>query len=141
LLGNNLKICNSINNVHDCKVLQCDIDCVQNWCIENGMILNVDKTTFFLSFPNKTVSINFNYKLCNNLILYFHCVKDLGVLLDCKLYSHHNIDDIFSQGLKLLGLICYITSSFSTPHSLCVLYTTLVQSKLEYASVPRTPVH
>jgi hypothetical protein len=35
----------------------------------------------------------------------------------------------------MLGLIRYINSSFSTPHSLTVLYTTLVRPKLEYASV------
>jgi hypothetical protein len=35
----------------------------------------------------------------------------------------------------MLGLIRYITSSFSNPHSLSVLYTTLVRPKLEYASV------
>jgi hypothetical protein len=62
--------------------LQSDIDSMQNWCIENGMILNVGKTTI-ISFMCKTVSINFNYKLCNNRILHSQCVKDLGVLLDC----------------------------------------------------------
>jgi hypothetical protein len=35
----------------------------------------------------------------------------------------------------MLGLIRYITSSFSTLESLLVLYSSLVQSKLEYASI------
>jgi hypothetical protein len=35
----------------------------------------------------------------------------------------------------MLGLIRYITSSFSTRGSLLVLYSTLVRSKIEYASV------
>jgi hypothetical protein len=35
----------------------------------------------------------------------------------------------------MLGLIRYITSSFSTLDSLLVLYSTLVLSKIEYASV------
>jgi hypothetical protein len=35
----------------------------------------------------------------------------------------------------MLGLIRYITSSFSTLESLLVLYSSLVRSKLEYASV------
>jgi hypothetical protein len=63
------------------------------------------------------------------------CVKDLGVLLDCKLYFHQYINRIFSQSLKLLGMIRYITSYFSTLDSLLVLYSTLVRSKVEYASV------
>jgi hypothetical protein len=44
--------------------------------------------------------INLNYKLCNALILDSQSVKDLQVLLDCKLYFHHQIDYIFPQGLK-----------------------------------------
>jgi hypothetical protein len=107
LFVNDLKIHCSINNVHDCKLLQSDIDSVQNWCFENGMVLNVGKTTI-ISFKHKTVSINFNYILSNNLITRSQCVKDRGVLLDCKLYFHHHIDYMFSQGLKILDLIRYI---------------------------------
>jgi hypothetical protein len=55
--------------------------------------------------------------------------------LDWKLYFHQHIDCIFSQVLKMLGLIRYITSSFSTLDIVLVLYSTLVESKLEYASV------
>jgi hypothetical protein len=58
------------------------------------------------------MSVNLNYKLCNNLILRFQYVKDLGVLLEYKLCFHHHIEYIFSQGLKMLRLICHITSSF-----------------------------
>jgi hypothetical protein len=42
---------------------------------------------------------------------------------------------MFSLDLKMLKLIHCITSSFSTAHTLCVLYTTLPKSKLEYVSV------
>jgi hypothetical protein len=42
---------------------------------------------------------------------------------------------MFSQSLKLLGLIWYITSFFSTLDSLLDLYSTLVRSRIEYASV------
>jgi hypothetical protein len=98
------------------------------------MILNVGKTTI-ISITRKTAGFHFNYNLSNKPILRYRYVKDLGVLLDCKLYFHHHSDYISSQGLKMLGLIRYITSSFSTPHSLSVLYTTLVRPNLEYASV------
>jgi hypothetical protein len=68
--------------VHGCTRLLSDIDSVQNRCFENGMILDIGKTTI-MSFMHKTISINFNYKLCNNLILRSQCVKDIAVLLDC----------------------------------------------------------
>jgi hypothetical protein len=44
---NDLKIHCSINNVHDCKLLQSDIDPVQSWCFENCMILNVGKLLLY----------------------------------------------------------------------------------------------
>jgi hypothetical protein len=133
LFADDLKIYRSINDVDDCKLLQ-HIDSVQNWCLNNGMKLNLSKTTI-ISFTCKTNSIYFNYKLCNNPVARSQCVKDLGVLLDCKLYFRWQINYIFSQSLKMLGLIRYITSSFSTLDSLLVLYNTLVHSKIEYASV------
>jgi hypothetical protein len=98
------------------------------------MIINLGKITI-ISFSRKTNSIYFNYKLCNNLVTRSQFVKDVGVLMDCKLYFHQYIDYILSQGLKMLGLIRYIASSFFTLESLLVLYSSLVQSKLEYASV------
>jgi hypothetical protein len=131
LSADNLKIYRSISDVDDCKPLQHDIDSVQNWFLNNGMKLNLSKTTFTC----KTNSICFNYKLCNNPVERYQCVKDLGDLLDCKLYFHQHINYIFSQGLKMLGLIRYITSSFFSLDSLLVLYSTLVRSKIEYASV------
>jgi hypothetical protein len=81
------------------KLFQSDTDSMQNWCSECGVILNFGKT-MIMSFIRKTIIFNFNYKLCNNLILQSHCVKDHGVLLDCKLCFHRHINYMFSQGLK-----------------------------------------
>jgi hypothetical protein len=123
LFADDLKVYRN-NNIHGCKLLQSDISSVQNWCLENGMALIVGKTTI-ISFTRKTVGFHLNYKLSNNPILRSQCV-----LLDSKLYIHHHVDYISSQELKMLGMIRYITSSSSTPHSLSVLYTTLVRTKL-----------
>jgi hypothetical protein len=135
LFVDDLKIYRSISEVDDCKRLQHDIDSVQNWCLDNGMKLNLSKTNI-ISFTRKTNSIYFNYKLFNSLGARSQCVKDLGVLLDCKLYFHQHVNYIFSQSLKMLGLIRYITSSFSTLDSLLV-----VRSKIKYASVVWNSYH
>jgi hypothetical protein len=134
LFADDLKIYRSISDVDECKLLQHNIDSVQNKCLNNGMKLNLSKTTI-MSLTYKTNSIYFNYKLCNNPVACSQCVNDLGVLLDCTLYFHQHINYIFSQSLKMLGLIRYITSSYSTLDSLLVLYSTLVRSKIENASV------
>jgi hypothetical protein len=41
----------------------------------------------------------------------------------------------------MLGLISYITSSSSAPHSLTVLYTTLCYPHLNVHPLPGTPLH
>jgi hypothetical protein len=65
----------TILNFDDCKPLQHDINSVYNWCLVNGMKINLGKTTI-ISFSRKTNSIYFNYKFCNNLITHVkwvHC--------------------------------------------------------------------
>jgi hypothetical protein len=54
------KIYRNINYVHDCKLLQSNIDSVQNWCLENGLILNVSKS-IIISFSRKCIGIIFTY--------------------------------------------------------------------------------
>jgi hypothetical protein len=79
-------------------------------------------------FTRKTNSINFNFWGGDLLILRTHRVKELGVMLDSKLYFLRHFDYLHSQALKLLGLIRYITYSFSSPVSLKVLHVTLIRS-------------
>jgi hypothetical protein len=69
-----LKIYHTIINVDDCKLLQHDINSVHNWCLVNGMKINLGKTTI-ISFSRKTNSIYFNYKLCGNMVTRSQCVK------------------------------------------------------------------
>jgi hypothetical protein len=58
LFANNLKIYRSISDVNDCKLLQHNIDSVQNWCLDNGMKLNLSKTTI-ISFYSQDKQYSF----------------------------------------------------------------------------------
>jgi hypothetical protein len=58
-------------------------------------------------------------------------MRDLGVMLDSKLYFHYHIDFVYSQELRTLGLIRVIIYNFSSLDSLVVLYISLIRSKLE----------
>jgi hypothetical protein len=98
------------------------------------MKLNVNKSRV-ISFCRKTNRRLFYYKLCESLITRTECVKDLGVESDSKLHFHHHVDYIFSQAIRLLGLIRTVTFSFSSLQSLLMLYYTLARPKLEYGSV------
>jgi hypothetical protein len=79
--------------------------------------------------------MSYNYQLCRPTITCKGSIKDLGVFLDSKLHFHNHVDYVFSECIKLLGLIRSITYSFSSLECLYVLYPTLVRSRLEYASV------
>jgi hypothetical protein len=88
-----------------------------------------------ISFTRETNSVHFNYYDSNEIILRSDCIKDLGVMLDSKLYFHHHVDFVHSQALRTLGLIRYATYNFSSLDCLVVLHHSLIRSKLEYASV------
>jgi hypothetical protein len=54
---------------------------------------------------------------------------------DSKLYFLRHVDFVYSQALRTLGLIGYVTYNFYTLDCLVFLYNSLIRSKLEYASV------
>jgi hypothetical protein len=55
--------------------------------------------------------------------------------IDNKLHFHDHINYIFSQCIKLLGLVRSITLNFSSVECMPRLYITLIRSKFENASV------
>jgi hypothetical protein len=134
LFADDIKIFRAIRSPYDCSLLQSDIDSVQSWCTANFMKLNISKTRV-ISFSRKTNTLFFQYKLCHSSITRTDSIKDLGVFTDSKLHFHNHVDYIFSQCIKLLGLVRAITFPFSSIGSLYMLYCTLIRSKLEYASV------
>jgi hypothetical protein len=77
------------------------------------VIVNIQKTRI-ISFMRKTNSVHFNYYVSNEIILHSDCIKDLGVTLDSKLYFYRHVDFVYSQALRTLGLICYVTYNFSS---------------------------
>jgi hypothetical protein len=66
---------------------------------------------------------SYEYQCCLAAIIRTSSIKDQGVFFDSKLYFYNYIDFLFSDCIKLLGLIDYST----------VLY--FRWPKLEYASV------
>jgi hypothetical protein len=98
------------------------------------MELNIQKTKI-ISFTRKTNSIHFKYFVKDVLILRAECIKDLGLMVDSKLYFHCHVDFVYSQALRTLGLIRFVAYNFSSLDSLVVFYIALIRSKLEYATV------
>jgi hypothetical protein len=134
LFADDIKIFRAVNSPQDCNLLQSDISSVYDWCVANGMKLNIGKTRV-ISFSRKTNALIYDYRLCLSSITRTHSTKDLGVYMDSKLHFHDHVTYIFSQSARFLWLIRNITFNFSTIESMLMLYFALVRSKLEYASV------
>jgi hypothetical protein len=77
---------------------------------------NIQKTKI-VSFTRKTNSIHFKYFVRDVLILRAECIKDLGVMVDGK-YFHCHVDFVYSQALRTLALIRFITYNLSSLDSL-----------------------
>ena len=89
----------------------------------------------YISFTRKTNNITFRYTLYLTHLARFPCIKDLEVLLASRLHFHTHVDHIVAEALKILRLIHYITSSFSSIDNFLTFYRVLVSSNLEIASV------
>jgi hypothetical protein len=98
------------------------------------MQLNSHKT-HVITYSRKTNVLCYDYRLCRSAITCTTSIKDLGVFFDSKLYFHNHVDFLFSECIKILGLIRSITFRFSCLDCLFSLYTALVRPRLEYATV------
>lgn len=94
------------------------------------MKLNVNKTRA-ISFRNKTHWHGYVYKLCQSSIARAGCIWNLGVLTDTKLHFHQQVDNIFFQAIRQLGIIRPVTFSFPS----LMLYCTLIRPELKCVSV------
>lgn len=65
--------------------------------------------------------------------------NDLGVLLDCKLRFHLQIDSCVGRAKSLLGFIKRWSKEFDDPYLTKRLFTSLVRPVLEYAVVVWCP--
>jgi hypothetical protein len=133
LFADDIQMFRAIKSFDDFTQLQLDIDSIR-WCTANLMNLNISKTRA-ITLSRETNTPLLKYKLGDSYITRTDYIKDLGVFIDSKLYVHSHVDGIFSQSIKLLGLIRNIIFSFSTLDSLLILYVSLVRPKLQYASV------
>ena len=106
---------------------------IHSWCAANCMKLNNDKTQV-ITFTRKTNSINHNYKLCDKCIIHTNSIREIVLLLDSKLFfTPHCSLNMFSVAQNF-GIRNVRWLSFSTIHSLLLLYFTVVRSKVECVS-------
>lgn len=122
-----------ISSNADCIAFQSDINAFCNWCLINGMHLNLSKT-HIMSISRRSSTIHWNYTLGLNPVTRTTSVKDLGVTYDCSLDFSPHIYDICARSFRLIGFLKRNRCLFSQQETLLHLYITLVRPLLEYAS-------
>lgn len=133
LFADDAKLYLPINNVEDCKILQNEMESVNEYFNINCMKLN-EKKTKTISFYKCRSPIEFNYILNESLIERANTIKDLGILLDNKLSYKSHINYVIGKAKSILGWIKRYSYEFDDPWIIKRLFETFVLPILEYAS-------
>lgn len=121
-------------HMEDCEQLQADINAVYQWCIDNKLLFNPSKCCT-MSFTRALQPLHANYHLSNDSINRVNSVKDLGVLFDAKLTFNDHISTLAAECYKRLGFVIRNARDFHDHRAIELLYSALVRSKIETASV------
>lgn len=127
-----MKLIGKVSCYQNSVELQNDVNSVVNWCEENKMKVNVDKTKH-ICFTNKTNYCVSAYQIKNCKITKVYSTKDLGIYFDDKLSFKEQITNITSQARKLIGFIFSQWSELTRTQTFVSLYKVLIRIKLEYA--------
>lgn len=108
---------------------------MSQYCNNNGLNLNIDKTCYMRFLPkNSVTNYDLYLKISNKSIPSTETSKFLGVILDQKLTWEAHITMVCSK----LSTICYIVRNLRDTvlmDTLKVLYYGLVQSQLQYGLI------
>lgn len=138
--ADDLKIFRVIKSVLDCVALQIDIDALSRWCKENGMCVNINKCKV-ITFSRCWIPINHLYNIDTAPLERVQSIRDLGVIMDCKLRFNEHISTVTAKAFSVLGFIRRNASQFTDVHTLKALFCALVRSILEYAAPIWAPYH
>lgn len=140
LFADDVKILRKIISHDDSRALQRDADAIFNWCIENGLELNIKKcsTMTFTRKPQSTTH-QYIYTLNGLSLPKVSTCKDLGITFDSKLTFEPHFINITSRAYKMLGFISRSLNKFRLMSTYNTLYNTYVRSIIEYCSTVWNP--
>lgn len=140
MFADDLKIFKTVKSINDCKLIQEDLDRLENYCNENKIFLAYEKCMQISVTRNKHKIIN-TYNIGGKFLKRVGIVRDLGVYIDEKLILDKHIENIIKKAYKMAGFVLRISKPFKKLSSYLLLYKTLVRSQLEYASVVWNPYY
>jgi len=138
MFADDAKTYNNIQCDNDCVVLNDNINNIYAWSEKWLMKLNTSKCAVLNISKNVNKALNHSYtfKLSDNsevMLKQEHCMKDLGVLIDCNLSFSEHIHEKVNVGYKMLGIIKRNFTNLSK-EAFLLLYKSMVRSHLEFAA-------
>lgn len=138
--ADDVKLFTEVNDASDSLKLQTALNKLAEFSRVNGLVLNVDKC-FVASFTRRTRRfICVDYRLDNKVLHRQHEMKDLGVVYDSKCTFLPHIEYSCKKAKRVLGFIMRNSKDFSNVKTVTTLYSSLVRSHLEYASIIWSPL-
>lgn len=138
--ADDVKIYHRASNGADCYELQKNLTYLYDWCIRNGLRLNIEKCAV-VSYAKVNNPILYHYGVDSHPIERKSTVSDLGVLFNNQLSFAEHIASICRSASKSLGFVIRSCRGFKNINTLKTLYFTLVRSKLEYCSIIWYPLY
>nr|XP_049467123.1 uncharacterized protein LOC125908418 [Anopheles coluzzii] len=138
LYADDVRLFRIVRNTSDSLSLQRSIDVFSDWCINNDLLISVDKCTS-MSFFRIASPIRYIYSISGTQLPRCNTVRDLGVTLERKLDFRQHYCDILDKANKMLGFIRRHSRELNDPHCLLTLYKSYVRSILEFSSTVWCP--
>lgn len=137
LYADDLKLFRIVDNLHDCDLVQQDINNLCSWCVTNELGLNANKCQI-MSFTRRRNKIVYDYELLGDILKRVTSVSDLCVIFDESLSFKKHISNISCKAMRAWGMVCTIARDFSID-TVLKLYCALVRCHLEYACTVWNP--
>ena len=138
LFADDTKVLRKIYSEDDAKLLQADIDILDNWSKKWLLRFHPDKCHVLTIGKFENISHTERYKLGNTELEHVFEEKDLGVMIDSDMKFDQHISAKVKKANSIAGLI---RRSFSFLDGLLFkqLFTTLVRPHLEYCQSVWSP--
>jgi hypothetical protein len=125
------KFLKDISDIEDNKILQNDMQELENWSDKWLLRFHPDKCKVLSAVKQKTQQ--YKYTLCNTELQYSNKEKDIGFVVDNQLNFEDHMNEKINKANSIMGLIRPTFTYIDEPTFL-MLYKALVRPHLEYAN-------
>lgn len=81
MFADDLKVAMRVRGPRDAEVIQNVLSCLYHWCLDNGMVLNIDKCSVMSFYKTKSPFIA-NYHINGQALTRREHIRDLGVIFE-----------------------------------------------------------